>query len=83
MSVSRDHYYTLASEVPQERLEAATKLLSELSEVNKTEEWDYALNRLIKGLTTSRQSARFGFSMALTEVVRELVTKQDYELSVE
>ncbi|GEQ68768.1 hypothetical protein JCM33374_g2437 [Metschnikowia sp. JCM 33374] len=82
MSVSRDHYYTLASEVPQERIQAATKLLSELGKANVTEEWDYALNRLIKGLTTSRQSARFGFSMALTELVRELVTKSDYDLSV-
>lgn len=82
MSVLRDYYYMLASEVPQERLDAATKLLSELAKADKPEEWDYALNRLIKGLTTSKQAARFGFSMALTELVRELVTKKNYDLSV-
>ncbi|KAF7584052.1 DNA polymerase phi family protein [Clavispora lusitaniae] len=82
MSVSRDYYYKLSSEIPQERIEAATGLLSELSAVNKKEEWDYALGRLIKGLSTSRQTARFGFSMALTELVRELVLKEDYDLSI-
>lgn len=82
MSVLRDHYYKLSSELPEERIEAATALLSELVSVDKTEEWDYALGRLIKGLTTSRQSARFGFSMALTELVRELVLKKDYDLSL-
>ncbi|OBA22490.1 DNA polymerase V [Metschnikowia bicuspidata var. bicuspidata NRRL YB-4993] len=82
MSVLRDHYYALASEVQQERIDAATRLLSELAKADKTDEWDYALGRLIKGLATSRQLARFGFSMALTELVRELVCKPDYDLSV-
>ncbi|KAF3992428.1 hypothetical protein FT663_00708 [Candidozyma haemuli var. vulneris] len=82
MSVSRDHYYRLSSDLPEERIQAATALLGELQAANKTEEWDYALNRLVKGLTTSRQTARFGFSMALTELVRELVLKADYELSI-
>lgn len=82
MSVLKDHYYKLSSELPKERIEAATALLSELSSADQKEEWDYALGRLIKGLSTSRQTARFGFSMALTELVRELVLKQDYELSL-
>lgn len=82
MSVLKDHYYKLSSELPKERIEAATALLSELSSVDKTEEWDYALSRLIKGLSTSRQTARFGFSMALTELVRELVLKENYDLSL-
>lgn len=82
MSVLKDHYYKLSSELPKERIEAATALLSELGSVDKKEEWDYALNRLIKGLSTSRQTARFGFSMALTELVRELVLKEDYDLSL-
>ncbi|ODV70552.1 DNA polymerase V [Hyphopichia burtonii NRRL Y-1933] len=82
MSVLRDHYYKLASELPKERIEAATALVSELTKADKKEEWDYALNRLIKGLTTTRQSARFGFSMALTEVVRELVYKKDSGLTL-
>lgn len=83
MSVLRDHYYRLASDLPDERIEAATALLKELVSVDKTEEWDYALNRLITGLTTTRQGARFGFSMALTETVRELIYKKDYDLNVE
>lgn len=82
MPVLKDHYYRLASELPQERIEAATGLLSELSEENNNEDWDYALNRLIKGLTSTRQSARLGFSMALIEVLRELVTKSNHELTV-
>lgn len=82
MSVLKDHYYKLSSELPRERIEAATALLSELGSADKKEDWDYALGRLIKGLSTSRQTARFGFSMALTELVRELVLKLDYDLSL-
>ncbi|CUM48788.1 unnamed protein product [Debaryomyces fabryi] len=82
MPVLKDHYYRLASEVPQERIEAATTLLQELTQVNENDEWNYALNRLIKGLTSSRQSARLGFSMALIEVLRELVEKEEHELTV-
>lgn len=80
--VLKDHYYRLSSDVPDERIQAATALLGELQEANSTKEWDYALNRLVKGLTTLRQTARFGFSMALTELVRELILKEDYELSI-
>ncbi|KAG2734084.1 hypothetical protein G9P44_003609 [Scheffersomyces stipitis] len=79
MSVSKDHYYRLSSEVPQERIEAATALLSELAQVNLKPDWDYALNRLVKGLITTKQSARFGFSMALVEVVRELIYRKEEE----
>lgn len=73
MPVLRDHYYRLASELPKERIEAATALLSELQSEQSKEEWDYALNRLIKGLTSTRQSARIGFSMALIEVLSLLI----------
>lgn len=83
MPVLRDHYYRLGSELPQERIEAAKELLSELIEVNDKEEWDYALNRLVKGLITTRQSARFGFSMALAEVTRELLFKKDFEFTLD
>lgn len=80
--VLKDHYYRLSSDLPEERIQAATALLGELQAANATAEWDYALNRLVKGLTTLRQTARFGFSMALTELVRELILKEDYELSI-
>jgi DNA polymerase phi len=75
MSVLKDHYYRLASDLPNERIEAASALLGELVNVDSKDDWDYAYNRLVKGLVTSRQTARFGFSMALTEVIRELVTR--------
>ncbi|RCK64872.1 DNA polymerase V [Candida viswanathii] len=77
MSVLRDHYFKLGSDVPQERLTAATQLISELISANDSSEWEYALNRLIKGIITTRQSAKFGFSMALTEVVNELIKKDE------
>lgn len=77
MSVLRDHYFKLGSDLPQERLSAATQLISELVKVNDSNEWEYALNRLIKGIITTRQSAKFGFSMALTEVVSELINKDE------
>lgn len=82
MSVSRDHYYKLGSELPAERLEGASALLKELTSVDKKEEWDYALKRLITGLTTTRQLARVGMTLALTEVVQELFNKDDYDLDV-
>ncbi|WEJ95588.1 DNA-directed DNA polymerase [Yamadazyma tenuis] len=82
MAVSKDHYYKLASELPQERLDAAVTLLKELTDSNTSEDWSYALNRLIKGLNTTRQCARYGFSMALTEVVQELIASSSYPLTV-
>lgn len=77
MSVLRDHYFKLGSDLPKERLSAATQLISELIKVNDSKEWEYALNRLIKGIITTRQSAKFGFSMALTEVVNELIERKE------
>lgn len=82
MAVSKDFYYKLSSEIELERLEAATGLLSALTEENNKEDWDYALNRLIKGLTSSRQNARFGFSLAITELARILILKGDYHLTI-
>lgn len=81
MPVLKDHYYRLASEQPKERLEAASALLLELTQQNEKEDWDYALNRLTKGLITTRQSARFGFSLALTELIRALVADKS-ELTI-
>ena len=76
MAVLRDHYFKLGSELPKERLNAATLLISELVAADNEEEWSYALNRLLKGILTTRQSAKFGFSMALTEVVNELINRE-------
>lgn len=81
MAVSKDHYYKLGSEVPAERIEGASLLISELVAADDTAEWEYALDRLLKGLSTTRQSAKYGFSTALAEVVAVLVEKADYDLT--
>ncbi|KAH3672052.1 hypothetical protein WICMUC_004453 [Wickerhamomyces mucosus] len=70
MTVSRDHYYRLSSDIEKERIDAAVQLINELTETNEEDEWDYALKRLIKGLSSSRGSSRLGFSMCLTEVAQ-------------
>ncbi|ODV98359.1 hypothetical protein PACTADRAFT_48137 [Pachysolen tannophilus NRRL Y-2460] len=73
MLVSRDHFYRLASDLEDERIHAAKSLLDELTEVNDQQEWNYALDRLIKGLSSSRASARVGYSMCLTELLSILI----------
>ncbi|ONH68120.1 DNA polymerase V [Cyberlindnera fabianii] len=69
MTVSRDHYFVLASDIEAERIKAAVGLINELNEANAEDEWEYALKRLIKGLSSSRASARLGFSTCLTELI--------------
>jgi len=69
MAVSRDHYYKLSSDLEQERIGAAIALVNELNEANDDQEWEYALTRLIKGLSSSRGSSRLGFSTCLTELI--------------
>lgn len=82
MYVLKDHFYGLSSESPQERIQSASSLIAELVAVNKKEEWDYTLNRLIKGLASTRQTARLGFSVALAELLRELLKRKDHELNI-
>ncbi|KAG0674860.1 DNA-directed DNA polymerase [Kluyveromyces marxianus] len=70
--VNRDLFYKVASELEKERLEAAIQLINEISSVDPesgAKEWEYVLDRLIKGLASNRGGARLGFSMCLTEVV--------------
>jgi len=68
-------YDALASNTEATRLDAAKELVKKILEGNKTgnaekgAELTYALNRLVKGLTSGRESARIGFSIALTEVM--------------
>lgn len=69
MTVSRDHYYKLSSDLEQERISAAIALINELIEADNDSEWEYALSRLIKGLSSSRGSSRLGFSTCLTELI--------------
>ena len=70
--VNRDLFYKLASDLQEERFQAAISLVKELTNLllpDETEEWTYVVNRLIKGLASDRSSARLGFSLCLTEVI--------------
>ena len=70
--VNRDLFFKLASDLQEERLHAAVALIKDLSALDlpdDAEEWSYVLNRLIKGLSSDRNSARLGFSLCLTEVI--------------
>ncbi|KAG7766510.1 hypothetical protein KL946_001698 [Ogataea haglerorum] len=81
MAVSRDHYYRLASELEDERISAASELITELRDTDSQKEWDYALDRLIKGLASSRAGARLGFSLCLSEILYELIeVKKTYNV---
>jgi DNA polymerase phi len=64
-----DFYWKLASDSPSERLAAAAGLIKGLNAADNEEYWQYALNRLVKGLSSSRGSSRLGFSIALSEVL--------------
>jgi DNA polymerase phi len=65
-------YENLASEVSDERIRAAKDLVARLEpSSNPTPEAiETALTRLVRGLCSSRKAARFGFFVALTEILR-------------
>ncbi len=75
-SVSKDYYYKLASELESERIAAAAGLIKELSENDLEDDWNYAIDRLIKGLGSQRASARLGFSLCLGEVLTILINEK-------
>ncbi|QPG76250.1 hypothetical protein FOA43_003636 [Brettanomyces nanus] len=80
-TVSKDNYYRLASDLEPERISAATILIKELSAVDNRKDWHYALSRLIKGLTSSRASARIGYSLCLAEILSILINdKHEYTI---
>jgi DNA polymerase phi len=68
-------YTELASNEHERRKNAAKELVGKIISARNLEKSEkgtdipYALNRLIKGLASGRESARLGFSIALTEVV--------------
>ncbi|KAG7858516.1 hypothetical protein KL939_002638 [Ogataea angusta] len=81
MAVSKDHYYRLASELEDERILAASQLITELRDTDSQKEWEYALDRLIRGLASSRAGARLGFSLCLSEILYELIeVKKTYNV---
>lgn len=65
-----DHYWTLASDDPKERVDAAEALIQGLADKNSEEDWLYALKRLVRGLSSTRGSARLGYSMTLAELLQ-------------
>jgi DNA polymerase phi len=77
--MSLSHFRELASNDETVRLKAAYSLLSELSS-GGAEAIEYALNRLIRGLASGRESSRIGFSIALTEagVPAEFLFRRNY-----
>ncbi|TID30650.1 hypothetical protein CANINC_000806 [Pichia inconspicua] len=83
MPVSKDHYYRLASNLPKERIQAASSLLQELENENSTSDFKYALQRLISGLASNHDSARIGFSMCLTELISLLSNNKDFNYTAE
>lgn len=80
-NVSKDHYYYLSSDIEAERIKGAVNLINELQKTDDTREWNYSLNRLIKGLSSTRASARIGYSTALSEILNILFT--DSKITVE
>jgi len=77
-------YEELADEDSDVRLEAAKQLVSELlpSEPLDRESLERAIKRLIRGLCSGRKAARFGFFLALTELLRQLYANNDPGLPV-
>ncbi len=82
--VSKDHYYKLASNIADERVSAAQNLVQELVASGTEDDWKYAINRLIRGLSSPRDSSRLGFTMTLMELLDICTVKNSkYYLTVE
>lgn len=62
-------YNDLSEDVKATRLKAAADLIRTLTEADQ-EALDKSLTRLIRGLCSSRKSARSGFSVALIEILK-------------
>jgi DNA polymerase phi len=67
-------YNDLADNSNEVRLNAATELLLELSPAKEPnpDVIDKVLRRLLRGLCSGRKAARYGFFIALTELLRQL-----------
>ncbi|KAL6232898.1 hypothetical protein BDW75DRAFT_216475 [Aspergillus navahoensis] len=67
-------YEDLASEIDEVRLKAAQALVSQFTPDKSPNDEDIqkALQRLFRGLCSSRKAARIGFSIALTEMLTQV-----------
>lgn len=75
-------YEDLANESEEIRLKAAGSLLSKVSSENPLSKdglLEY-LTRLIRGLCSSRKAARLGFSVALTELLVQILGRPQKEV---
>ena len=72
-------YEDLANENEEIRLKAAQKLLTRHAELSSDSlpKIRSILERLFRGLCSSRKAARLGFSVALTELLSQLFASQD------
>ena len=75
-------YVDLAAEEDGVRLEAAKQIIVRFSPENKpaAKEVEEALVRLIKGLCSQRKAARVGFSLTLTEFLRQSFGEKKSEI---
>ena len=62
-------FWDLASDVSATRMAAIDQITSHLSGQAHQDDLDYSLKRLVKGLSSSRDSARLGFSSCLTIIL--------------
>lgn len=71
-------YEDLANEKDEIRLKAAQALVSQFTPDKKPtdEQIRKALQRLFRGLCSSRKAARIGFSIALTEILTQIFAAQ-------
>jgi hypothetical protein len=67
-------YEDLAAESDETRLEAAKQIIIKFSPENEpsAQAVETALNRLVKGLCSSRKAARVGFCITLTELLGQI-----------
>jgi len=76
------HFWKLASLDEDIRCGAVVALLSELKKTQNEDEINYTVQRLVKGLSSSRKAARQGFSTALTHVLNMFEVKSDHVLEL-
>jgi len=65
------HFWNLASLDESARTDSVVSLIQELKKEGKEEDLTYTLQRLVKGLSSSRKAARQGFATALTHVMSD------------
>jgi hypothetical protein len=72
-------YDDLAAESDDVRFEAAKQLIVKFSPESQpaAKDVEIALSRLIKGLCSQRKAARVGFSLTLTELLRQLFGQKE------